>query len=119
MAGMNRRDPEQLYSFGYGLGTELSMGKHLSLNPELTSQYLYLGNWENLNLLNKLHLNLNIKFGKYFSIFGGPSFAAYYTDQQKAVIGYRFQVPPPSYKTFEVFNNMTGWFGWNAGINFF
>jgi hypothetical protein len=121
MAGMNPRDKdEKLYSFGYGLGSELKIAKWLSLNPELSSQYLYLGSWDHLNLLNKLHLQLNIKFGKRFSIFAGPSFAAYYSEQTSAIAGYKYNLLPADYKSFELWNTKTrGWFGWNAGINIF
>jgi uncharacterized membrane protein len=121
MGGMNARNKdEKLYAFGYGLGSELNIARWLSLNPELSSQYLYLGTWDHLNLLNKLHLQLNIKFGKRFSIFGGPSFAAYYSEQTAAIAGYKYNLPPADYKTFELWNpKVRGWFGWNAGINIF
>jgi hypothetical protein len=120
-AGIHVAEPKQylVYSFGYGLGTELPLGKTSSLNTEVTSQYMYLGSYDHLNLLNKAHLNLNLKFGKYFSIFGGPSFAAYYTDQTTAVSGYKLNLLPTGYKTFNLRDKVTGWIGWNAGINFF
>ncbi|MGZ8523527.1 MAG: STN and carboxypeptidase regulatory-like domain-containing protein [Chitinophagaceae bacterium] len=121
LAGMNLRNGEEkLYTFGYGLGTEIGMAKWLSINPELSSQYLYLGTWDHLNLLNKLHINLNIKFGKRFSIYGGPSFAVYYSDQPAAVAGYKYSILPASYKSFELGDpKVRGWFGWNAGVNIF
>ncbi|MGZ8554108.1 MAG: STN and carboxypeptidase regulatory-like domain-containing protein [Chitinophagaceae bacterium] len=121
LAGMNlRNEEEKLYTFGYGLGTEIGMAKWLSINPELSSQYLYLGTWDHLNLLNKLHINLNIKFGKRFSIYGGPSFAVYYSDQPAAVAGYKYSILPASYKSFELGDpKVRGWFGWNAGVNIF
>lgn len=120
-AGMNlRNEEEKLFTFGYGLGTEIGMAKWLSINPELSSQYLYLGTWDHLNLLNKLHINLNIKFGKRFSIYGGPSFAVYYSDQPAAVAGYKYNILPSSYKSFELGDpKVRGWFGWNAGVNIF
>ncbi len=120
-AGMNiRNEEEKVYTFGYGLGTEFNLAKWVSLNPELSSQYLYLGTWDHLNLLNKLHLNLNIKFGKRFSIYGGPSFAVYYSNQPAAVAGYKYSILPASYKSFELGDpKVRGWFGWNAGINIF
>lgn len=119
--GMNAgSDSEKLYTFGYGLGTEWSLARWLSLNPEITSQYLYLGSWDHLNLLNKVHLQLNIKFGKRFSIFGGPSFAVYYSNQPAAVAGYKYDVLPASYHSFEMGDpKARGWFGWNAGISIF
>jgi hypothetical protein len=120
-AGMTQNKNAKIYSFGYGLGSELPLNKRktLSLNPELTSQYLYLGSWDYTNILNKLHLNLNVKLNKYISFFAGPSYAVLLSDQDMAVAGYRFPVPSKSYKTNSFSDKVSGWFGWNAGINFF
>jgi hypothetical protein len=120
-AGVNAGTGNRVYSFGYGLGTELNLNKRktLSLNPELASQYLYLGSWDYLNILSKLYLNLNVKLGKYISLFAGPSFAVYVSDQKTGIKDYRFPIPPTGYKTISFSNTVTGWFGWNAGINFF
>ncbi len=122
LAGMqiHNRDKGKLWTFGYGLGTEMSLGKWASVNPELTSQYLYLGTWDHLNLLNKLQINLTIHLGKRVALFGGPSFTVYYSDQLAAVSGYRFSMPPAGYKTFDLKLDKTqSWIGWNAGISFF
>jgi hypothetical protein len=110
---------EKLYSFGYGLGTELKLNRTFSINPEIASQYLYLGSWDYLNLLNKFRLNVDIKLGKYVSIFGGPVFNVYYSDQSIPVTGYKSPAPPSSYHSFEFNNKVKGWVGWNVGINFF
>ncbi len=120
-AGLNLSDSNKIYSFGYGLGSELSLNKKktLTINPELSCQYLYLGSWDYTNLLNRFDLNFNIKLGKYVSIYGGPSYSVYLTDQNVGFSGYRFPVPPSSYNTTKFSNKVTGWFGWNAGINFF
>ena len=120
-AGLNLSDSNKVYSFGYGLGSELSINKKktLSINPELSCQYLYLGSWDYTNLLNRFDLNFNIRLGKYVSIFGGPSYSVYVTDQNVAFSGYRFPIPPSSYNTTKFNAKVTGWFGWNAGINFF
>jgi hypothetical protein len=120
-AGLNLSDSNKVYSFGYGLGSELSLNKKktLTINPELSCQYLYLGSWDYTNLLNRFELNFNVKLGKYVSIYGGPSYSVYVTDQDVAFSGYRFPVPPSHYNTTKFSNKVTGWFGWNAGINFF
>ena len=120
-AGLNASDSNKVYSFGYGLGSELSLNKRktLSLNPELSCQYLYLGSWDYTNLLNRFNLNFNVKLGKYVSLFAGPSYSVYITDQNFGFSGYRFPVPPSGYNTTKFSNKVTGWFGWNAGINFF
>jgi len=120
-AGVNLSDSDKVYSFGYGLGSELSLNKKktLSINPELSCQYLYLGSWDYLNLLNRFNLNFNVKLGKYVSLFAGPSYSVYVTDQNGSFSGYLSPIPPSGYNTTKFSNKVTGWFGWNAGINFF
>lgn len=120
-AGINAGDSNRVYSFGYGLGSEfpLNKKKSLTLNPELSSQYLYMGSWNYTNILNRLNLNLNVKLNKYVSFFAGPSFSVYISDQKTGISGHRFPVPPSGYNTFKFSNKVNGWFGWNAGINFF
>ncbi|MGC4102681.1 MAG: STN domain-containing protein [Ferruginibacter sp.] len=55
-AGLHTGVNNKAYSYGYGLGSErfLDKNKSLSLNPEITCQYLYLGSWDYTNLYNKL-----------------------------------------------------------------
>jgi hypothetical protein len=120
-AGLNASDSNKLYSYGYGLGSELPLNKKrsLTINPELTSQYLYMGSWDYTNILNKLTVSLNIKLGKYVSVFAGPSFSVYISDQKSRISGYRYPVPPAGYNTMRISNRVTGWFGWSAGISFF
>ncbi|HVG40877.1 MAG TPA: STN and carboxypeptidase regulatory-like domain-containing protein [Chitinophagaceae bacterium] len=118
-AGMNIKEREKAYSFGYGMGSEFKLGNTFSINPEVTAQYLYLGAWDYVNILSKAHLNLNIKLGKYISLFGGPSFAAYYSNQDHLFADYKRAIPPTGYKQYKVYNKVNGWIGWNAGINFF
>ncbi|HEX6429438.1 MAG TPA: hypothetical protein VF008_17220 [Niastella sp.] len=112
-------DTSRIISFGYGMGHEFSLGKRFSINPEFTSQYLYKDNWDNANIMSKLHLQFNLKLGKYVSLFAGPSITAYYAQKDKTSAD--FQVPlPASYHTFDLWDNdVKGWFGWNAGISIF
>jgi hypothetical protein len=122
LVGFNsgKDDKERVFSGGYGLGHEFSLGKRFSINPELTSQVLYLGSESYTNSMTKLHLEFNIKFGRFFSIFGGPSFTMYYSDQPKKIEGYKFDIPSSSYHTFDLWGqNLKGWIGWNAGIAIF
>ncbi|MGN6292834.1 MAG: STN and carboxypeptidase regulatory-like domain-containing protein [Chitinophagaceae bacterium] len=120
-AAMQSNPNEKIYSFGYGLGREMPLNKKRSFtfNPELHSQYLYLGSWDYTNILNRLHLNLNIKLGKFISFFAGPTVSVYMSDQKTGFKGYHFPGPPGGYKHFTISDKVTGWFGWNAGINFF
>jgi hypothetical protein len=120
-AGVNAGDSNRVYALGYGLGTDLSLNKKrsLTLGVELNAQHLYLGSWDYFNLLNKLNVNLNVKLNKYISLFAGPSFAVYYSDQPATVSGYRSPLSPAAYKTISFGNSVSGWFGWSTGINFF
>jgi len=120
-AGANASDSKKLYSFGYGLGSELPVNKKktIAINPELSSQYLYLGSWDYTNILNRLNLNLTVKLGRYISIYAGPSYSIYISDQKVGFAGYRFPVPPDGYNTHQFSNKVTGWLGWNAGIHIF
>jgi hypothetical protein len=118
-AGLNVSDSQKVYTFGYGIGSALRIGKTFSINPELTAQQLYLGTWDAINMLSKAHLNVNINLGKYVSLFGGPVFNVYYTEQQSVPKGYRTTIPPTSLRTYDLGGNVKGWLGWNAGIAFF
>lgn len=118
-AGMNAKEREQAYSFGYGLGKEFRLGKTFSINPELSSQYLYLGSWDYFNLVNRANLNFTVKLGKYVSLFAGPSFSVYHTNQDVGFADYLYPIPKSAKTTYEFSSRTRGWLGWNAGISFF
>jgi hypothetical protein len=119
-AGLNWGDDnEKVYSFGYGLGTEIRLGKLFSINPEVSAQQLYLGSWDYLNLLSKFRPNLTLKLGRYVSLFAGPVLNVYYSQQTITIPGYKSPAPPSGYNNFRFSNTVNGWIGWNAGINFF
>ena len=118
-AGMNFSDSNEVFTFGYGLGTEIRIGKAVSVNPELTAQHLYLGSWNFSNILSKARVNINVNLGRYVSLFGGPVYNVYYSQQQQHFAGYRKAVPPGGYRVHHFSGNVKGWLGWNAGISFF
>lgn len=119
LAGANADTNKKAFSFGYGFGSEFSLGKRFAINPEITSQYLYLGTWQYLNLLNKINLLLTVKFGKYFSIYAGPSYSIFISDQTAPVPGYKSNIPFDSFHKNKFSSRVTGWIGWTAGINLF
>ena len=119
MVGVNAGSDDKIFSYGYGIGHEMKIAQWFTLNPELTTQYLYLGNWNYLNQLTKFQVLATVKLTRNLAIFGGPSFSAYYSDQLEAVKGYRFLVPKDNYHTYNLWrDNVTGWVGWTAGISF-
>ena len=109
---------DDAFTFGYGLGRSINIGKRFSVNPELTAQHLYLGDWENLHLLSKLTVNANFKINKFISVFAGPYISAYISDANPYNEGYLNNIPPAGYNTWYI-GDVSSWIGWNAGINFF
>lgn len=120
-AGFTPDSSSKVFTFGYGLGREFALNKRktLTLNPEFTADYLYMGTWDKTNILNKFHLILNVKLNKYISFFAGPSYAVFVSDQKSKVPGYQFPAPANGFKNHSYTNKVSGWIGWSAGINFF
>lgn len=119
LGGMNLDNNNKLFAFGYGLGTEWIGTHRFSLNTDLTSQLVYLGNFDNLNLLNRFNLNMHFRIRKNFSIYGGPSINMYYSNQALAKPGYAFDIPANGFSRFDMKGNWRGWGGWQAGIALF
>nr|WP_199076465.1 carboxypeptidase-like regulatory domain-containing protein [Pedobacter sp. ASV19] len=118
LAGMNLKKEEKQYLFGAGLGKVINMGKMLSLSPELSCRYLYLGNWKDINLLNRLDLGLNFRLAGGLRITTGPSLNIYYSDQLTANPGYTDMIQRKD--QFNLSNpKLKGWIGWTAGITLF
>ena len=117
--GINAGTDNKAFSYGYGIGHAIELGDRISINPEITAQYMYLGNWHYFNLLSKFHVVLNVKLAKGVSIFAAPAFTTWYTEQQDPVHGYKFKLPSDNYHTYKLWNNVNGWIGWSAGITFF
>ena len=119
LGGMNLDENNKLFSFGYGIGSQWVTNRFFALSTDLTSQYLYLGSWDYLNLLNRFSLNLHFRISKGFAIYGGPSFNAYYSDQSFSKPGWASKIPANGYQQFSWDGNWRGWGGWQAGIAIF
>jgi hypothetical protein len=113
--GTNTKSSTKVYTGGLGFGKEMSLNRMLSINPEISSQYVYQGTWDYLNLLNKFELPLNLRLNKWLAIQGGPSVNVYYTGQNAKIAN--FGLLQEKHKDFS-FNNpkYTGWIGWNVGL---
>lgn len=119
-AGTNAGNKDgKIYTAGYGLGTEISVNRWLYVNPELSSSLAYLGEWDNTNALNRFNIQFNVRLSKSVSLFAGPSFTLYYSDQKAAVSGYKTPSIVSSGRKMFNNDNLSGWIGWNAGINLF
>lgn len=116
IGGYNTRPNEKLWSYGYGLGSELISSKRFSLNLELTAQQLHRGSWDHYNILSRANVLFNLKFGRYFSVFAAPAYNVYVSNQDFNIPGYKTAIPSGRYKQHDLGNDVTGWIGWSAGI---
>ncbi len=74
-------DGENVWTFGYGMGTAPRLNKWLSLNFDLTSQHVEKGSFsEELSLLNKLYVGFDFQVAKKFSISLGATLNGYLTN---------------------------------------
>ncbi len=121
LAGMNPGTTRKRYSFGYGLGSEWGLGKKqlFSFNPEFTAQYIYMGSWDYTNIMSRLQLNVNLHLNKWVSIFAGPAYSIYASDQVAGIDSYKYPLPAAGYSTNKFGSKTTGWLGWQAGVSFF
>jgi hypothetical protein len=126
MAGRSERnDEEKLTSFGVGLGKNIQLGSRISYNPEISIQYLYLGNWDRYNLLRKFDSPFTFRIFNGVAISAGPSFNIYSSERRDK------NAPNANTSTFvqdrtERYNvikdngkGITGWVGWSFGVTLF
>ncbi|CAG5018086.1 hypothetical protein DYBT9275_05922 [Dyadobacter sp. CECT 9275] len=106
----------KVYTFGMGVGKEFGLSKGLLLQTEISSQNVYLGQWENSPVLLRLQTALSVRLNKRFSVFGGPSFTHFYSEQTEAVSGYK-SFPLESYAHIKMNRNTAAWFGWQGGMS--
>lgn len=120
IAGMQAKQNERLYTLGYGLGTEIRLGRLLSVNPEISTQYVYRGSWKYTNLLNKFSPQFNLRLNNTFTITGGPVINVYYSNQTTNIAGYKNTIGYTNHHLFNFSNNsLNSWLGWNVGLTLF
>ena len=111
------------WAFGYGLGVAPRLGRKVSLNFEVSSSQLNLGNVAALNLINKAYLGLEYQFVKGFGIFLGPSVNWRVYDNTHNAHPQLFTYSNPSILSENTFpeHNLSSqlWVGGRAGLRFF
>lgn len=114
LAGVEPTKDDKAYTFGYGLGREFYLNKRWGANAEISTQQVYLGSWDNINVLNRLEMHLHFKLNKYFSLFMGPSVSLYYSDQKEKIAGFKQNI-----RSLSSGEHVKIWSGFTAGINIF
>lgn len=74
-----------LWTFGYGLGSAIQLGRKWYLDLDLTAQQLYLDNAGfTYSMLTKSFVGIEYRFGKNFSIAAGPTLNWYASESNAA-----------------------------------
>ena len=111
---VDERDP--VFSYGLGWGTLIPLAEGYKLVLEATcNEILYDYDWdEGVNLLNKLDMNLQIAMGDHLSLFAGPSFNVYVTDEEDHTLTAPYTFFDEMYDETRV----QMWVGANAGLTY-
>lgn len=118
--GLNFSGDEKLFTYGFGIGHDfLFNNKNLMLTTALSSNYLYLGDKNRTNIISKASLSFGIALNKNISLFTGPSYSIYYSDQTVGVKGYKKPSDLSGLFEHKFDNKLRGWVGWQFGINIF
>ncbi|MGV3684271.1 MAG: hypothetical protein ACO1NS_01510 [Daejeonella sp.] len=114
IASATFKEGEKVYSAGLGFGHDFIFNNTLSAAAEISSQGLYLGNFDSANILSKAQLNVQVKVMKGISLFAGPAYNVYHTDPAvSSASGFKNRIGP---LRSGVNRSARGWMGWNAGI---
>jgi len=117
------RDQQNVWSFGYGVGTAPRLSKKIYLNIDITANHINKGSFTNsTSLLNKLYLGLDFQVAKKFSITAGATVNAYLFDPSYTNNPEIFTDFSPSIVKTHIFsggNEMKMWWGGKVGIRFF
>lgn len=111
MGGASVGNGRKVYGYGYGLGTEIAVGKRISIIQELANQHLYNGTWQEIYSYRPV---FQWMISKKLSLYGGP--VLYVGDIKTPVKGYASIAP--DHHLFSS-NGTLGWLGWQAGIQLF
>lgn len=117
-AGYDNDTIDKTWSFGYGIGREFSFTRKWGMNTELTTQHFYMGDWNHVNLLSRVNIHAHFKINKFISLFAGPAYSFYYSDQTVKNEGFKIDIAPGNATRLGSLR-WKGWFGFNAGIEFF
>lgn len=119
LAGMSLNNSEKAYTIGYGVGHDFRLNTRNYITTELTSQFVYLGSWGAANTLIRLQPSWNWRLINGVTLFAGPVFSLYYSDNNDVIEDdYKANIPG-RYSTFSFSPKLTGWFGWHIGVGFF
>lgn len=111
---------ENIWSFGYGLGTARKITRWLYANIDVTAQHVSKGSLTNaLSLLNKAHVGLDFQLARKFSIYTGVTVNGYltnttFTDYPELFTDHQPNIFYDDQLSGDV--NAKLWLGWKVGL---
>lgn len=113
---------ENVWTFGYGLGTAPKITKWMYLNVDLTANHVNKGSFTNsTSLLSKLYVGLDFQLAKKFSITAGATLNGYLSDPTYAENPVLFTDFTPTIRKTHTFfngNDLKMWWGAKVGVRF-
>lgn len=121
IGGIQFSGGRSVWTFGYGVGSALRLGKKLYLNLDLTAQQVQMDKTDYaFNLLTKSFVGVEYRFGKNFSIAAGPTLNWYSSENDAATdpVWNRIKQKTLSSSTDGGFGNQL-WIGGKLALRFF
>jgi hypothetical protein len=114
---------DNVWTFGYGLGSARKLNRWVHLNLDVTAQHVNQGKFtEHLSLLNKAHTGFDIHFAPKFSLYLGATLNGYLTKTNFDGYPELFRDWQPNIFHDEPIQSgstrLQMWVGWKAGLRF-
>ena len=115
-------DGQNVWTFGYGIGTAPKLTKWLYLNFDLTSQHVNKGSFtDELSSLNKIYAGFDFQIAKKFSITLGATLNGFFTKTTFTDYADLFMNYQPKIRNNENISpdvNLKTWWGAKVGLRF-
>lgn len=113
--GSEIRSQHKMLTFGFGLGKQVKFNKGIAAALELSSNTVYVGDWDKSENVSRLQTLLELRLGQSLSLSAGPSLSLLHEKQLESKSGFK-SFPPRNYGSFEVGKAAFAWMGWQAGL---
>ena len=106
------------WGLGYGLGSQVNLGKRMNLNFDIVGRHINENEWtKELNVLGTFNMNFSVKITKGFEFFIGPSYNVFAFDENSSEKIHNF-APWSFYDETDGYTRVKMYMGINAGIRF-
>lgn len=118
-AGTNTLPGKRAFIYGFGIGSEQVVSKHIGIAGELSAHSLYEGNTTNTPLVVKFEPLINWNITPKISLFTGPSLSLTPYVSPSFEPGNLHGVPTTTVYEFRYAGTSAMWVGWQAGFHIF